>query len=308
VTTRELVLQARARLVAAGIEPGEAAMDAELLAREVLGWDRARFLAHEPDPAPPSLAAPFTALVARRERREPVSGILGRREFWGLDFEITRDVLTPRPETEIIVEEAVARGAGDRARAALSTGSARSRRPPLRIADVGTGSGCLAVALALEFPRATVVATDVSAPALDVARRNATRHDVLDRIEFRLTSLLDGVLPPFDLVVSNPPYVPTADLVGLPPEVRDHEPRQALDGGADGLDAVRALVQGAAGVLAPGGWLIVEFGCGQEAGVRAAIAGSEPALDLVVIRQDLQGIPRTVVASRRGHYTGAHLS
>jgi release factor glutamine methyltransferase len=281
VTIRDLVLAARTRLAAAGIEPGEAAMDAELLAREVLGWDRARFLAHEIDAAPASLTAPFEALVSRRERREPVSEILGRREFWGLDFEVTRDVLTPRPETEIIVEEAIARAACEPA-------------PALRIADVGTGSGCLAVVLAREFPRSTLVATDISPSALEVARRNAARHGVADRIDFRRTSLLDGIAPAFDLVVSNPPYVPTRDLASLPPEVRNFEPREALDGGNDGLDAVRDLAKGAAGVLSPGGWLIMEFGYGQESGVRAAIA--DTSLELVGIRSDLQGIPRTLVA------------
>ena len=129
-----------------------------------------------------------------------------------------------------------------------------------------------------------------------MARRNALRHDVDDRIDFRQTSLLDGLAPAFDLVVSNPPYVPTRDLPGLPPEVRDFEPREALDGGEDGLDALRDLMKGAAGVLAPGGWLIVEFGYGQEAGVRAAVAAAH--LELVAIRPDLQGIPRTVVARR----------
>ena len=250
------------------------------------------------DPAPASLAAPFTALVARRELREPVSEILGRREFWGLEFEVTADVLTPRPETEIIVEEAIARATGGQAPIGPGTSHPASglARPAVRIADVGTGSGCLAIALAREFPRSTVVATDLSSAALAVARRNAARHGVLERIDFRLTSLLDGVTPTFDLVVSNPPYIPTGDIVSLPPEVRDHEPREALDGGKDGLDAARELMKGAGGVLARGGWLIVEFGFGQEDGVRAAVA--EANLELVAIRPDLQGIPRTVVARR----------
>jgi release factor glutamine methyltransferase len=297
VTLRDLVLTARARLAAAGIEPVEAAMDAELLAREVLGWDRARFIAHETDPAPSSLFVPYAALVARRERREPVSEILGRREFWGLDFEVTRDVLTPRPETEIIVEEAIARLAGSAA--AVGPGEAgEPARAGIRIVDIGTGSGCLAVTLAREFPNSFVIATDISAAALDIARRNAARHDVLDRVDFRLTSLLDGVAPTVDLVVSNPPYVPSDDIGSLPPEVRDHEPHEALDGGQDGLDAIRELMKGAAGVLGPGGWLIVEFGVGQEEGVRSAV--SSAGLELTAIRADLQGIPRTVVARRAG--------
>jgi release factor glutamine methyltransferase len=295
---RDLVLTARRRLAAAGVEAGEAALDAELLAREVLGWDRARFFTRESDEATGSVIDAFTALVARRERREPISAILGRREFWGLDFEVTRDVLTPRPETEIIVEQAIRCLAGGSAPAGPGDAArtAAGGRPAAKMADVGTGSGCLAVCLAREFPLARVVATDISAPALAVARRNAERHDVLDRIDFRLTSLLDGVSPPLDLVVSNPPYVAAGDIPSLPPEVREFEPREALDGGPDGLDAVRALMRGAAGVLRPGGWLIVEFGIDQEGGVRDA--AERAGLEVVAVRADLQGIPRTVVARK----------
>jgi release factor glutamine methyltransferase len=281
MTIRDLVRAARARLVSAGVERREAAMDAELLAREVLGWDRARFIAGELDVPPEPFHQPFEVLLARRSRREPISEILGRREFWGLEFEVTPDVLTPRPETELIVEEALAR-------------IAVSAHP--RVADVGTGTGCLAVTLAHERPLATLVATDISTAALAVARRNAARHGVLDRVDFRHASLLDGVAGSLDLVVSNPPYIPTADLAGLPPEVRDHEPRQALDGGPDGLDAVRALAGQASAALAPGAWLIVEFGYGQEA--RVAVAVAEAGLDLVSVRPDLQGIARTVIARK----------
>lgn len=273
-------------------------MDAELLARETLGWDRARFLAHATDAAPASFLGAFPTLLSRRARREPVSEILGRREFWGLDFEVTRDVLTPRPETELILEEAVSRLAG-RTRTGTPPppdAAVLGRDAALAIVDVGTGTGCLAVCLAHEFPNSTIVATDISPAALALARRNADRHQVRGRIEFRLTSLLDGIAPPFDLVVSNPPYVKTADLPGLPPEVRDYEPREALDGGPDGLDVIRRLLTDAAGVLRPGGWAMVEFGFGQEAGVQQAVAAA--GLDLVAIRPDLQGIPRTVVARK----------
>ena len=281
MTIREFVLSARARLVAAGIDPNEAAMDAELLARHVLEWDRSRFLAHDIEAAPPTFRAAFDTLVARRERREPVSEILGRREFWGLDFEVTRDVLTPRPETEILLEEALSHVSG---------------KAPARVVDVGTGSGCLAVCLARELPGREVTATDVSAAALAVARRNAERHGVAGLITFRQTSLLEGLRLPFDLIISNPPYVPHADLPALPPEVRDYEPVQALDGGADGLDVIRALMRDAGGALTRGGLIAVEFGYGQEAGVRQAVSAA--GLQLITIRADLQGIPRTVVAKR----------
>ncbi len=294
---RDLVLHARDRLAAAGVEPNEAAMDAELLAREVLGWDLARFLAYDTDPPPATFPDAFASLVVRRAGREPVSEILGRREFWGLEFEVTRDVLTPRPESEIIVEEAIARiRAAQPASGSAPAGAAAPRMPPLRFADVGTGTGCLAVCLARAFEQSTTIATDTSAPAIEIARRNATRHGVLDRIDFRLTSLLDGVEPSLDLVVSNPPYVRTGDLATLPPEVRDFEPRDALDGGADGLDVMRGLARAAERAVRAGGWLIAEFGFGQEAGVREAV--TDAGLELVDVRLDLQGIPRTVVARK----------
>jgi release factor glutamine methyltransferase len=284
---RQLVLSARARLVAAGIDAALAAMDAALLARHVLGWDRARFLAHDTDPAPEAFPAAFDGLVARRTRREPLSSITGWREFWGLDFEVTRDVLTPRPETEAVVEEAIACLAG-------GAGSRPGSADPGRFVDVGTGSGCLAICLAREVAASRVVATDISAAALAVARRNAARLGVADRVEFRRSSILDGISPPVALVVSNPPYVPTDAIPALMPEVRQWEPGEALDGGADGLDAVRALVAAAPGVLQPGGWLIMEFGYGQDQAVQAIVA--ESPLHLVRIRNDVQGIPRTLVA------------
>jgi release factor glutamine methyltransferase len=279
VTIRQLVLAARARLVAAGIDANEAAMDAGLLARHALGWDQARLIAHETDAPPDAFEAAFEALVARRARREPISGITGLREFRGLEFEVTRDVLAPRPETEIVVEAALACLAG---------------AAPRHVADVGTGSGCLAVCLALEFPGARVTATDTSEAALAVAARNARRHRVDGRIAFRRASMLDGVPAPVDLLASNPPYVPTGDIATLMPEVRDFEPREALDGGADGLDVIRALVAAAPAALGPGGWLIVEFGFGQADAVGDLVGRS--ALDLVRITNDLQGIPRTVIA------------
>jgi release factor glutamine methyltransferase len=303
MTLGEEVRAARARLVAARIDPAEAAMDAELLARHVLGWDRARFLAEEREPSTPAFRDAFRALVARRASREPVSCIVGHREFWGLDFAVTPAVLAPRPETEIIVEEAVAcltggpspigPGAAD-ALLHYQAGDARSKA--FAIADVGTGTGCLAISLAVEFEAARIVATDISAPALAVAAANASRHGVSRRIAFRETSLLDGAGGPFDLVVSNPPYVPAGDIPGLPPEVVRFEPLAALDGGPDGLDVVRALLPAAERALVPGGWLIFEFGYGQDRAVRESIAASPMAL--VRIREDLQRIPRTAICRK----------
>ncbi len=162
------------------------------------------------------------------------------------------------------------------------------------VIDVGTGSGCLAVCLAREFATASVIATDISAAALAIAARNARRHGVGDRVEFRHTSLVDGVSGPAALIVSNPPYIPAGDIAGLPPEVRVWEPLQALDGGPDGLAVIRALVAAAPRVLAPGGWLIMEFGYGQRAGVEGLMRGSP--LELVRITKDLRDTPRTLVA------------
>ncbi len=291
-TLREIVQAARARLTAAGIDANEAAMDAALLARHALGWDLARLLAHETEAPPDAFTRAFDPLVARRASREPISSIVGLREFWGLEFEVGPDVLAPRPETEIVVEQALSAGRGFSPASAVGRGF--SPASPRLIIDVGTGSGCLAVCLAREFPAARVIATDISERALAVAARNARRHGVESRVEFRRASLLDGVAGPADLVVSNPPYIPAPDIEGLDPEVRDWEPRQALDGGADGLDVVRALLDAVPGVLAPGGSFIMEFGFGQAEAVEDLVRASP--LELVRIVADLQQIPRTVVA------------
>ena len=280
-----LVIAARERLTRAGIRPDHAAIDAEVLARAAAGWDRASYLARREEPADAAVATRLESYIRRREAREPVAYILGTREFWGLDFLVTPAVLIPRPETEFLVEAALARLA-DRARA-------------WRIADVGTGSGCLAVALAVELPYARVTATDISPDALAVARVNAERHDVGHRIDLVRTSLLDAVVGPFDLVVANPPYVPRAHRPALSPDVRDHEPDAALYGGGDdGLDEIRALVAEAPSRLTPNGWLQMEFGFGQGDDVRAA-AACVSDLDVVEILRDLQGLERTLVARRR---------
>jgi release factor glutamine methyltransferase len=287
--------RARVRFERAGIDSLEAAVDAELLARAVLSWDRARLLASSRLPVPDGFIDAYEALVARREKREPAAYVVGCREFWNRDFEVGPAVLVPRPETEFIIEEALDH---------LPPGGPRHH--PARIADVGTGSGCLAVTLALEFPFCTVIATDVAAAAFEVARRNADRYRVSDRVTFVETNLLADVDARFDLIVSNPPYVPTADLDRLQPEVRDYEPVDALAGGDDGLDVVRELLLQAESRLREGGLLIFEFGFGQQAGVRAAVA-ARPAFSLEKVRQDLQGIPRTAVARFSGAAPTLHL-
>jgi release factor glutamine methyltransferase len=280
-TPYERIAQARSRLVAAGLSAVDAGFDAEVLARHALGWDRATLLAHGREPAPADFVPAFDALIARRVQREPVAQIIGRREFWGRDFKVTRDVLVPRPETELIVEEALAFA---------------EQFPCRSIAEVGTGSGCIAVSVACELPDVRVTAVDISEAALAIAQRNAELHAVTDRVTFHQADVLEGIEGAFDLVLSNPPYMPAADASTLQPEVLDYEPPTALFGGDDGLDVVRRLLADAPRVLAPGGRLILEFGMGQDRAVsEAAVAAGWRVLH---IRKDLQGIPRTGVLAR----------
>ena len=284
-TLEARVAAARHRLVAAGIDECDVALDAEVLARHALGWDRARYLSRARDRVPPTFDERFDPLVERRCRREPVAQITGWREFWGLDIAVTPDVLIPRPESELLVETALA----------LLVDQAA----PWDVADVGTGSGCLAVAVAWELQRARVTATDVSPAALTVARRNATRQGVADRVSFHDTRGLDGLPGPYDLIVSNPPYVPEPEMARLAPEVARYEPAAALCGGPDGLDPARELMPAAVSRLRAGGWLVMEIGAGQDAAV-ADLVAREPELSLVEIREDLQRIPRVAVIRRVG--------
>jgi release factor glutamine methyltransferase len=278
----ERLAEARLTLTAAGIPADEAALDAELLARHVLECDRATLLTRARDPLPSAFNRLFQTLVMRRVEREPLAHIVGHREFWGLEFEVTPAVLIPRPETELIVEEALA--------------ALHSREAVRRIVDVGTGSGCLAVALAVEFPGARVTATDVSAEALAVAYRNAERHNVLPRVSFIQTDLVEGIIDEADLIVSNPPYVPDGEARTLQPEVARYEPPAALFGGADGLDVIRKLLAHVHTRLASDGLLIVEFGFGQEAAVREA--AERAGWVIVRVRSDLQRIPRVALLRR----------
>lgn len=280
-TPYERIAHARSRLVHAGIPDHDAALDAEVLARHALGWNRAALLSRGREPAPPGFSERFDALVLRRVRREPVAYIVGSREFWGLEFEVTPEVLIPRPETEMLVEGAVtfARANGSR-----------------RVVDVGTGSGCIAIAVAHELPGVRVIATDTSAAALAVASRNAVRHRVSDRLSFVRTDLLHGLDAKADLILSNPPYIAGRDADTLPPEVAVYEPSGALFGGDDGLDVVRRLLREAPKALAPGGRLVIEFGVDQEQRLRAAAKAA--GWNVVTVRADLQRIPRTIVLSR----------
>jgi release factor glutamine methyltransferase len=281
----ERLAAARDQLVHAGINPREAAIDVDLYARTILKWDRARILLNYHEPVPAQLEPQFSQWVARRQRFEPTAYIVGEREFWGLDFLITPAVLIPRPETELIVE----------ATAEIVQHTMSGQSP--RMADIGTGSGNIAVSIAHLLPNCTFVATDVSPPALDVARQNALRHGVDDRIEFVCTSYLDGVDGPFDIITANPPYVRDIDKRGLSADVLQ-EPHVALFGGSTGLDHVEAVLSAAVRMLRSAGWLVMEFGFGQEDDVRER-AGRHEELRVDHMRADLQGLARTVIIQRR---------
>jgi release factor glutamine methyltransferase len=272
---------ARARLVAAGIQSDEAAVDVDVYATTILGWDRATLLQNLRQATPAALEPQFSQWIARREHREPTAYIVGSREFWGRPFVVTSAVLVPRPETELIIEEALAR--------------LRAFAVP-RIADIGTGSGILAVTLAAEVPAARVTATDLSSDALEVAKQNAERHGVGTRIAFLTTSYLDDVPGTFDLIVANPPYVRDGDKPALARDVR-HEPDMALFGGPDGLRDVGGVLDAAVEKLTPGGWCVMEFGYGQEEDVRRLVEARR-ALRLDHFRDDLQGIPRTAIIQK----------
>jgi release factor glutamine methyltransferase len=294
LTLGALLAASRDRLIRAGVNSPEAAVDVDLFARTILHWDRAELLANLTLPAPGVLEPQFSEWLARRELFEPTAYIVGTREFWGLDFVVTPAVLIPRPETEFIVEEAAALW-----RAAAQQGdgaAARHGEDQWRIADVGTGSGCIAVSLARELPACHVVATDVSRDALAVAAQNAARHGVAERVDFVATSYLDEVDGSFDLIAANPPYVRDGDKRALSPDVR-HEPDVALFGGASGLTHLEAVADAALSKLKPGCWLVMEFGFGQEDDVRDLVA-RRPGLRVDHVRADLQGLARTAIIQK----------
>ncbi len=259
-------------------------LDAEILLAHSLGLQRIDLYLRYDQPLGTDERAAFKRFVKRRAAREPVAYIVGRREFWGLDLAVDAHVLTPRPETERLVETALA---------FLNSITARH---PLRVLDVGTGSGCIALALAHDCPQALVTATDISRPALAVARHNIVRHGLAERIQLVAGRGLEMFAPPrprFDLIVSNPPYIPSADIKHLEPEVRDYEPRGALDGGEDGLAAYRHLLPAAAGCLRSGGQLILEIGWNQRTAVTQLARHSDLYRDMACI-QDYSGHDRVM--------------
>jgi release factor glutamine methyltransferase len=263
----------------AGKEIASARLEAELLLAATLDLDRVGLYVNFERPLDSSELAAFREQVQRRAKGEPVQYILGETEFWSLPFTVSPAVLVPRADTEVLVEEALSRIEG-----------------PVHLLDVGTGSGAIAVAMAHEKPEIQVTALDCSEEALQVARGNAERNGVAERVSCLAGDLAELPPGPFAMVVSNPPYIPTADCEQLMTEVRDHEPRLALDGGEDGLTAYRQLSSQSAEILLPGGWLLVEVGVGQAEDVVALFEAA--GLAEITSRNDYAGIPR-VVAGRK---------
>ncbi|HYP25531.1 MAG TPA: peptide chain release factor N(5)-glutamine methyltransferase [Blastocatellia bacterium] len=285
-TIAEAIAQGAGRLRAAGVD--DERRTASLLLCHALGVERTYLLSRPSEQVVEVRFQAYLEMVGRRASGEPSQYITGHQEFYGLDFNVTRAVLIPRPETEFLVEWVI-----ERARECSRPGAAGG---PL-IVDAGTGSGCIAVALSAHIPEARVVATDISGAALDVARSNAARHGVGPRVEFLRGDLLGplsgrGLEGRVDLIASNPPYIPDRERQSLQREVRDWEPEGALFAGEDGLLFYRRLLSDAPRYLKPGGCLACEIGYGQLAPIREMI---DPALwRLQDVRQDLQSIPRVV--------------
>jgi len=267
----------------AGLDSPE--LDARILLGHALGMDHTALVAAATQPLAASATAAIAGLAARRLAGEPVARIVGAKEFWGLSFIVTPAVLVPRPETETVVELALA----------LIDRQGR-RALALRIADLGTGSGAILLALLSELPNARGVGTDIDPQALAVARRNAEALGLAARARFLGGDYASALQGPFDLVVSNPPYVARREIEGLAPEVCDHDPPHALDGGTDGLAAYRAIAADAPRLLGPDGRLVVEIGAGQEREVeRTLIQGG---LAIAAVRHDLLGLARAIAAAR----------
>ena len=278
MTRAEALRAAAERLAAAGI--ADARGEARRLLEVAAELSPAALIARLEEAQPADEAPRFDALIARRAAREPLSHLLGTVGFWTLELEVSADVLTPRPDTETVVE------------AALEAVSDRSA--PRCVLDIGAGSGAILLALLSELPNAAGVATDISPAALAVARSNAQRNGLAERITFVETSWADGVDGAFDLVVSNPPYIASAVIETLEPEVKDHEPRLALDGGPDGLGPYPHLLAEARRLLKPGGAAVFEIGCDQ--GDAALALAREAGAQAARLRQDLAGRDRALMA------------
>lgn len=281
ITLHQLRRAAEARLREAGVDTPD--LDARLLVEHALGLTRSDLFARANDPVPEPDAARLRALVERRAAREPVGRVLGHREFWTIDLALNPDTLEPRPDTETLVE-AVLKALPD-------------RTAPLRLLDLGTGTGCILLALLAELPNATGLGIDLSPGAVAAATENAARNGLAERARFQTGNWGAGLAERFAVVVSNPPYIPSADIAALDPEVREHDPLRALDGGADGLDAYRIIAAQTPDLLLPGGLAGLEVGQGQAADVAGLLAAA--GLEPTGVFRDLGGVERCVLGRKR---------
>lgn len=260
----------------------EARREATSLLSFALDKPAAFLIAHPEYQLTPQEEQLFQGVLGRRERREPFQYITGRQEFWGLEFTVVPGVLIPRPETEILVEAAVAY---------------LEKLESPSFLEAGVGTGCISISVLHSIRTATGIGTDISPVALGIAAQNARRHGIDDRLELLQANLLGGISGEFQLIVSNPPYIPGGEIDSLQPEVRDYEPRDALEGGPDGLDIIRRLVRDSGHILITGGVLMMEIGAGQAPAV--ADLFDSATWGKPEFRNDLQAIPRVVIAARR---------
>lgn len=284
-TTDQVLRSATETLLKAGCDTPR--LDAEVLLMETLSWAREELVARTGDALEQQQLTAFLQRIRRREAREPVAHILGRKEFWSLEFCVSDQVLVPRPDSEVLIETCVRH-------------FANRKHEPLRILDLGTGSGCLILTLLTEFPNATGLAIDVSCAALAIASRNAVRHRLTERVTFLEGDWYDAIDKnhegqKFDLIVANPPYISTAELAGLMPEVSDFEPRIALDGGEDGLAAYKTIIFAAPDFLVNTGALALELGFGQAA--RVSLLLRAQSFTDIGLQKDLAGFERCAIAT-----------
>ena len=282
-TANELVSRAAQRLAGVGIST--ARLDARLIVADALGGELANLLIIGPEPVPIETCERIESDLRRREKREPLAQILGRKEFWSLPFAVNRDVLTPRPDSETLVECAYRQA---------------KQRPRARILDLGTGSGCLLLALLSELPESSGIGIDIDKRAVVVAQENAFGLGLSDRAFFCVGNWTAPLAGGFDIIISNPPYIAAAVIDALEPEVAKYEPRSALDGGADGMAAYRALLPKIGKLMAPDGRFILEVGAGQAHDI-VALARLE-GLKTVATDRDIAGIERCVTLANQQQY------
>ena len=309
-------LQHGESILADSPHPDRARRDAETLLLHHIGKNKAWLMAHGEEEFAGCSSIGYATLLERRRKGEPIQYIVGECEFWGMPFRVTPDVLIPRPETEHLVEKILELANGDLdsetgetvdpikkvgapsiPRSLRNGWDTKNPAQPFRILDVGTGSGAIIIALASQLPNATLTAIDISESALSIARQNGTRNNVAERIRFLQGDLLAPVAEEkFEIIASNPPYVPDTDRALISVEVREHEPHVALFGGHDGLEIYRRLVPAAYSALVPGGYLVFEFGFSQQPNIESLLAAA--GFQQIEIVHDLQGIPRIASARR----------